>query len=64
MIEQLPIAGADDPWRFKAVIEGDLVLISATFDYAGIEKFRQKLLALAAVIDAPETPIQAIAGEH
>jgi hypothetical protein len=47
-------AEGEDPWRFKAVIEGKLVHISATFCLANIETFRAKLLALGEVLDNPD----------
>ena len=46
---------ADHPWRFKAVVEGELVHLTATFDLAGVERFRAKIEALRAVLDASDT---------
>jgi hypothetical protein len=53
------IPSAEHPWRFKATVEGDLVHICATFDAAGVEAFRAKLIALRAVLDTPASAIEA-----
>lgn len=61
--------GEEGIWRFKAVIEGDLVQISASFDYAGVERFREKIIAVQNVlavgnVEAPDkSPDPALKGE-